>query len=101
MKLALKRIGLGLCLVSVLLGIVAVGSFWFTPGSGHFNTGEMYDESLESNNDAVRESLPDGYTLPKTRAEMHRENAVFGLIASSILFVCGSLLYIKSRKLTQ
>ena len=70
--LVIGKIGLGLCVFSVLLALVAIGSFWFTPGSGHFNTGEMYDESLESNNDALRESLPDGYTLPKTRAEMHR-----------------------------
>ena len=100
MKVAIRRIGLGLCVVSVLLALVAIGSFWFTPDSGHFGTGEMYDESIESTNHVFRDSLPDEYTLPKTRSEMHRENAVFGLIVSSVLFVSGSLLYLKCRKST-
>lgn len=98
---ALRKVGIGLCLVSLLLGSVAVASFWFPLGSGYFGEGRIYDETLESLNEGLRETLPAGHTLPSSRAEIHRQNALFGLIVSSVLFTVGLLLYVRNRRPSQ
>ena len=97
MNAALRKVGFGLCIASILLGMVSVGSFWFTP-TDSLGVGELHNNVVETFNESLRESLPGGHTLPNTRVETHRHNAWFGLIVSAISFVGGFLLHARPRR---
>ena len=98
MSAVLRKVGLGLCVASILLCVVSVGSFWFTADGDSLGVGDLHDEFTENLNESLRESLPDSQTLPKTRAEMRREDAWYGLIASLIMFAIGCCLIARNRK---
>lgn len=101
MKTTLRRIGIALCAVGFSLTVFATGALFTTPADPT-GAGDQYDHLVESFNEQMQELAetdPNFPALPlgKTRLQMHREDATFGLVVGGVMTAIGVALYCRNR----
>jgi hypothetical protein len=105
-KTFLRKAGLCIGIAGGLLFIVSVSALLMGPTANSTPAEDYQDLVAEEYNKLmkdVQESLPGmpAFQSAKTRAQMHRENSIFGMIVGGVLIIGGFFLNSRIKRFTK